>query len=380
MMGIEGDMTKKKLVIKDLVKTFSSGKVAALKGVSFDVNKGEFFAVIGPSGCGKTTLLRCVSGLEVPDSGSICIDGVDVGGIPPNRRDISLVFQDMALFPHMRVFDNIAFGLRMLKHPKDQVEKEVDEVMKLVALEGLGDRYPRQLSGGQQQRVALARSLVLKPSVLLFDEPLGNLDLRLQKEMLVELKLLHQKIGFTALYVTHDQEQAMMLADSIVVMNMGVIEQIGTPDEIYLNPSTVFVSRFVGRINMLRGEARLLDKIAIAKTEVGDFEAPLKEGLLQGMTVAYTIRPERVLVGDNVRDCENRIKAKLISQIYKGSEMEYVAQLSNGVKFKALTQGVSREVKLGEDVLLGWYTEDAVVIAKPSVVEGLDIDRVILGE
>jgi len=358
-------LPEKAIVVKNLSKRY--GDVTVLNNVSFDVNKGEFFVVVGPSPSGKSVLLKCIMGIEQPDSGSIYVDGGDVGGIPPSKRNISLVFQDLALFPHMRVFDNIAFGLRMLKHPKDQVEKEVDEVMRLVALEGLGDRYPRQLSGGQQQRVALARSLVLEPSVLLFDEPLGNLDLKLREKMIDEFKLLHQKIGFTALYVTHDQEQAMMLADRIMVMNMGVIEQIGGTKEVYVNPKSLFIARFMGDLNDLQGIITTIsNEIAIAKTEVGDFEAPLKEGLLQGMTVAYTIRPERVLVGDNVRDCENRIKAKLISQIYKGSEMEYVAQLSNGVKFKALTQGrniINLRSYMGKEVFIGWNSNDVLIFS-----------------
>ena len=360
-------MPEKVLVAKNLCKKY--GDTLALNNVSFDVKDGEFFAVIGPSPSGKTVLLKCIMGIETPDSGSIYIDGVDVRGVPTNRRGISLVFQDMALFPHMRVFDNIAFGPRMRKHPKDRVEKEVDEVMKLVGLEGLGDRYPRQLSVGQQQRVALARSLVVKPKVLLFDEPLGNLDLRLRVRMIEEFKLLHQRIGFTGLYVTHDQEQAMVLADRIMVMNLGRIEQIGTPHGIYTNPETLLVARFVGKINMLKGKIQSVSNgKAVVETGVGDLHARVSEGVQEGAEVAYTIRPEKVLIGDPARDCENRVQAKLVSQIYQGSYMEYLTQLPNETMLRATRRHdiIDLHSHIGKEVSIGWNSNDALAFVTPS--------------
>jgi len=371
---------KKMLVVKDLIKRF--GRSVAVNNVSFEIYAGEFFAVIGPSGCGKTTTLRCIAGLEKQDSGAIYLDGKDVAGSPVYKRGLSMVFQDAALFPHMNVFNNIAYGLRMMNLPKDEIDREVRKYMKILRLEGMEDADVSGLSAGQMQRVALARSLVLKPSILLFDEPIGALDLKLRQRMLVEFKSLHQQLGFTALYVTHDQEQAMTLADRIIVMNEGQIEQVGTPIEVYSNPATVFVAKFVGTINLFRGKVTSLNKkLANVKTAVGEFNAPVRGGIQQGMTVGYAVRPEKVLVEESSRDCTNTIKGKLTSRIYKCAETEFTIQLSNNEFFKALMQGaVAADKKLGDEISLGWFTEDVIVTTKPSVIEGLDIDRVILGE
>ena len=370
-----------KLIAENLTKRF--GHVVAVNNVSFKIYEGEFFVMVGPSGCGKTTTLRCIVGLETPDSGSIYIDGVNVSGIPTYKRGMAMVFQDLVLFPHMNVFDNIAFGLRMMKYPKDRRKREVEEVMDLVRLEGLGDRRITELSGGQQQRVALARSLILKPSILLFDEPIAQLDLKLRQQMMIEMKDLHRKLGITALYVTHDQEQAMTMADRIMVMNRGRIEQIGTPEEVYLDPATLFVAKFIGTVNLIRGRVVSIHKdkkIIEVETDVGNFYAPIREDVPIGATIAYTIRPEKLLVGREGTNCVNKLKVKLKSRVYKGLDTEYVFQLSNGGEFKALTPGGGKAEIEVEEIALGWRAEDAVVISKPSVIEGLDIERVILGE
>jgi ABC-type Fe3+/spermidine/putrescine transport system ATPase subunit len=369
-----------KLTVEGLTKRF--GKVVAVNNISFKIYDKEFFAIIGPSGCGKTTTLRCIAGLEIPDSGSIYLDGVDVSKIAPSKRDISMVFQDLALFPHMNVFDNIAFGLRMMKYPREKVKSEVEEVMKLTRLEGLGDRRITELSGGQKHRVALARSLALKPRILLFDEPLGDIEPELRERLMVEIKELHRKLGFTALYVTHDQEQAMTLADRLMVMNRGFIEQIGTPEEVYLNPSTLFVAKFVGTTNLIRGKVEeIYEKSVKIKTDIGDFMAPLRVRVNPQTSIVYMIRPEKVFVGRKGQNCVNKINVKLKNYIYRGLDTEYVFQLPNGEEFKALIQGEKKtKIKIEEETTVGWQTEDATIILKPSVIAGLDIDRVILGE
>jgi len=374
--------SNKKLVVENLAKRF--GKVIAVNNISFEIFDGEFFAIIGPSGCGKTTTLRCIAGLENPDSGSMLIDGLNVSGMPTYKRGMGMVFQDLALFPHMNVFDNIAFGPRMIGRPKDEIKNEVDEVIGLVRLEGLGDRRITELSGGEKQRVALARSLVLKPRILLFDEPLGEMDPALRERMMVEIKDLHRRVGFTALYVTHDQEQAMTLADRIMVMNKGCIEQIGTPEEVYLNPTTLFVAKFVGTINLIRGKVISIDKnkknIEV-ETDVGIFLAPMQDEATAGMSIAYAVRPENLFVGKEAANYANKIYAKLTNRTYRGLDTEYTFQLSNDEEFKALIQEErERKIEVGEETTLGWRTEDAAVISKPSVIRGLDVDRVLLGE
>jgi spermidine/putrescine transport system ATP-binding protein len=264
---------KEKLMFENVAKKF--GDTPALNGVSFEVHEGEFFTIIGPSGCGKTTTLRCIAGLETPDSGSIYMDGEDMVGVPPHKRNISLVFQDLALFPHMNVYDNIAYGLKMKKLSKNEIRKEVDKVMRIVRLEGQGNRNIMQLSRGQQQRVALARSLVIKPRIILFDEPIAAMDITLRERMLVELKSLHRELGFTGIYVTHDQHQAMILADRIMIMNRGLIEQLGAPHEVYTNPRNVFVAAFVGTTNFIKCTiASVGKKTVTTKTDMGTFTAP----------------------------------------------------------------------------------------------------------
>jgi len=278
-----------------------------------------------------------------------------------------MVFQDLALFPHMNVFDNIAFGPRMIGRPKDEIKNEVDEVIGLVRLEGLGDRRITELSGGQMQRVALARSLVLKPRILLFDEPIANLDLKLRQRMMVEIKDLHRRVGFTALYVTHDQEQAMTLADRIMVMNKGCIEQIGTPEEVYLNPTTLFVAKFVGELNILNGEITSLENDVLSiKTDVGELKADDKDRFtkLRGKKVVYCIRPEKISIGEKAQSLDNRIEVKLMDQIYKGSTMRYIVQLGNGVEFKSISEGynlVNFESYIDRDVVIAWKSKDVLV-------------------
>lgn len=240
--------------LERLTKRF--GRVVAAREVTLDIKDGEFFSFLGPSGCGKTTTLRMVAGFEPPDEGRVYFDAADVTPVPPEARPVGMVFQNYALFPNMTVFGNVAFPLRLKKLPAETIQKKVGELLALVHLEGLENRYPRELSGGQQQRVALARALAREPDVLLLDEPLSALDAKIREELRGELKRLQRSLGTTSLYVTHDQEEALALSDRIAVMNEGRIEQVGTPTEVYQNPRTLFVARFVGTSSLVEGEAR----------------------------------------------------------------------------------------------------------------------------
>ncbi len=251
----------------DLTKRF--GKVVALDKVSLHIRQGEFFTLLGPSGCGKTTFLRTIAGFELADEGRIFFDDEDVTLVPPHKRDTGMVFQNYALWPHMTVYENIAYGLKVRKVPKDEIDKKVKWALKLVHLEGFENRRPHQLSGGQQQRVALARALVIQPRVLLLDEPLSNLDAKLRVEMRSEIRRLQSELGITTLYVTHDQEEALAISDRIAVMNHGRVMQVGTPEEIYLRPANEFVADFIGRGTFLEGDVVEVDEYVLVELEGG---------------------------------------------------------------------------------------------------------------
>ncbi len=275
--------------LENVVKRF--GKVVAMDHVTLTINHGEFFSFLGPSGCGKTTTLRVIAGLEWSDEGRIYFDYLDVTDMPPHKRDTGMVFQNYALWPHMTVFENIAYGLRIRKLPKDEIRRRVMEVLELVKLTGMEGRYPTQLSGGQQQRVALARALVVEPKVLLLDEPLSNLDAKLRIEMREEIKRIQRKLGITAIYVTHDQEEAMVISDRVAVLNAGKVMQVGTPRELYSRPRNLFVATFLGRYTIFRGVASEVsyDRIVTVRAEQGL--------IVKGMPPAPDIR---VKPGDKV--------------------------------------------------------------------------------
>ncbi|RLI27200.1 MAG: spermidine/putrescine ABC transporter ATP-binding protein [Candidatus Hecatellales archaeon] len=371
-------MEKAAVQVEGLTKKF--GNTTAVNNITFQVNKGEFFVIVGPSPSGKTTLLKCIIGIEKPDAGKIYINGVNVEGLPPYKRDVSLVFQDFAIFPHMTVRENIAFGLKMRGYDEAKIARETEEIMKLVGLEGLGDRRPTQLSGGQQQRVALARSLIIKPSVLLLDEPMANLDFKLQQKMEIELKRLQKKLGITFIYVTHSREQAMILADRILVLNRGMVEQIGTPTEIYNNPATVFVAKFIGDINMFKGEVVKIDEQVSVRTEIGELKGTLKEKKLEkGTKLVYAVRPEKIYLGDEAKECENKIESKYMGSIYRGSDVTILVQLKDGREFRIEKGGEEGLLgkKPGESLLIGWNPEDAMLLDKPSIVPGVDFDSVM---
>ena len=301
---------KKKLIqFKNIVKSFEDGQVV-LKGVSLDIYENEFVTLLGPSGCGKTTLLRILGGFLQPTEGKVLFDGEDIVNIPPYKREINTVFQKYALFPHMNVYDNIAFGLSIKNEPKDVIKQKVMRMLKLVNLEDYAERNVTELSGGQQQRIAIARALVNEPSVLLLDEPLGALDLKLRKEMQHELKYIQEEVGITFVFVTHDQEEALTMSDKIVVMNAGEIQQIGTPTEIYRKPVNEFVAKFIGETNIIDGTV-VDDEHVIFEDKKFECDA---RGFNPGEKVDVVIRPEHL---DLVSRSQGKLKGTVKSQLFK---------------------------------------------------------------
>ena len=317
----------------------SYGDVAAVDGVDLEVASGEFFTLLGPSGSGKTTTLRLIAGFERPDAGRIELAGSDVTGTPPYLRDVNTVFQDYALFPHMTVGENVAYGLRVKGIARAERRKRVDEILNVVRLPGLGDRKPAQLSGGQRQRVALARALVNHPQVLLLDEPLGALDLKLRQEMQIELKRIQRavsEVGITFVYVTHDQEEALTMSDRIAVMSGGHVEQIATPERMYEEPETVFVADFLGVSNLMRVTAEGDDGSA-CRTKLGDFALRAGCGeIAQRGETHVVIRPERVVIEPYEASGANRVPGMIERVVYHGASEQLVVRLASGDVVQAL--------------------------------------------
>jgi len=366
------------LSVKSLVKRYGRN-VLALNGVSFEVDKGDFFVIIGPSGCGKSTLLRCVAGILDYDSGDIYIDGRNVKDVPAHKRNISYMPETYALFPHMRVYDNVAFRLRMHNFDESEIKKEVKRALELVGLAGFEERWPSELSGGQRQRVALARAVVANPSLLLLDEPLSHVDYRLQRKLMEDFKNIHKNLGNTWILTTHIQEQGLSLADTLMVMNVGVIEQKGKPHEIYESPRTVFAARFVGDINLYSGQVvEQKGEFCIVKTNLGEFKGIYKgTGEIVGRTVAYGVRPNHILISPVGEHRENSFKARLISAYYFGEFIEYIFEVTGGVQVKVHADPMP--VKIGEEYAVSWDTVRGIILDKPSVIEGLNIEDVIYG-
>ncbi|HEU0336297.1 MAG TPA: ABC transporter ATP-binding protein [Gaiellaceae bacterium] len=306
--------------------------VQAVDGVSVEVAAGEFFSLLGPSGCGKTTSLRMIAGFERPDEGRVLISGVDHTDVPPHRRPVNTVFQSYALFPHLSVAENVAFGLRFRRLSRSEKRRRAEELLELVRLPGYGDRRPHQLSGGQQQRVALARALVLSPAVLLLDEPLGALDAKLRRELQLELKSLQQEVGITFVYVTHDQEEALTMSDRIAVMANGRIEQLGTPRAVYEEPETAFVADFLGVSNLMRASCD-----GAGRVRVGDLELVAGQGTTAARgEVRVTIRPERVGIEPPGSVGVNRVPARIERFVYLGSTTQVHVALPGGDVVQAL--------------------------------------------
>ena len=321
----------------DLVKRFAD--VTAVDGITLDMPQGEFFSLLGPSGCGKTTTLRLIAGFERPDEGQILLDGVDMAQTPPHKRNVNTVFQNYALFPHLNVYDNVAFGLRYKDVSKQDARKRVMDALALVRLEGLENRRPSQLSGGQQQRVALARALVLNPAVLLLDEPLGALDAKLRKALQIELKALQEEVGITFIYVTHDQEEALTMSDRLAVMSNGRIEQIGTPSEVYEEPTTTYVADFLGVSNLMDAKAGGSAGNEHCRVRLGEFELVAGQGVSDARgDVKVVIRPERVRLEDPSGTGENRIPGMVERVVYVGSTMQVIVHLADGHTIQAWVQ------------------------------------------
>ena len=343
--------------LKNLVKKF--GDVTALKNVNLEVETGDFYFLLGPSGCGKTTLLKIIGGLELPTEGSITIAGKDMTWVPANKRNTAMVFQEWALFPHMNVYDNIAFGLRMKKASSDEVKHKVNELLDLLRMSGYENRMPFELSGGQQQRIAMARALAIEPDVLLLDEPLSNLDLTLRQQMRVELVRLHKEIGKTFIYVTHDQTEALSMATRIAVMSVGEVEQIDTPEKIYKQPANEYVAKFIGEANELHGTVQKGDSQIIFKTDSGlKFQADIKnQETLNCDKVVCIIRPEHIkILSESDPRPANYFDAKIDDFSYFGKQIRLWVKLnpSGDILFMDIFAEDLDEVRPGKPVTVGF--------------------------
>jgi spermidine/putrescine transport system ATP-binding protein len=351
----------------DLAKHFRD--VRAVDDVSLDIAGGEFFSLLGPSGCGKTTTLRMIGGFELPTSGRIEFRGRDVTNDPPDKRPVNMVFQNYALFPHLDVGENIAFGLKRKNVEKDQIKRRVHEALDLVHLTGYEKRKPNQLSGGQQQRVALARALVNRPNVLLLDEPLGALDLKLRKALQIELKRVQSEVGITFVYVTHDQEEALTMSDRIAVMNRGKVEQLGSPEELYERPVTRFVADFIGTTNLLSGSVEAADSAAgtaFVRLDGGDACIIAGNGLEIGRTVELSVRPEAIFIrASNGTGSEGPgpIHATVEQVAYLGGNVQYQVRTNGGLSITALAPKTAGRLAVGSDVDVAWPPAEALVLA-----------------
>jgi spermidine/putrescine transport system ATP-binding protein len=357
------------------------GGFRALNNVSLSIQKGEFFSLLGPSGCGKTTLLRIIAGFESPDSGSVTFDGADVLGLPPNRRQANTVFQNYALFPHLTVFENVAFSLRLKKSPKSHVESRVKDYLHLVQLEAHANKKPNQLSGGQKQRVAIARALINEPRVLLLDEPLSALDAKLRQHMLIELDQIHDKIGITFIYVTHDQQEALSVSDHIAVMDQGDVLQVGTPHDIYESPATNFVARFIGETNLFEAEVISVEKLPREETEymaelaipeLGRVKVTTVDEISVGQKVSFTVRPEKVLISKEKpttkREDINLLQGLVDEPIYSGFQTKFYVKVNdNKATIRVITQHAKYsdegpEIIWKDSVYLSWSANDGYIV------------------
>jgi spermidine/putrescine transport system ATP-binding protein len=332
----DGDVT-----LIELTKHFDDA--VAVDSVNLHVEAGEFFSLLGPSGCGKTTTLRMIAGFEKPTAGQILLDGADVAAIPAFKRNVNTVFQSYALFPHLRVYDNVAFGLRRAGVDKHEIRRQVGEALAQVELTGFERRKPAQLSGGQQQRVALARVLVLEPAVVLLDEPLGALDAKIRRSLQVELKALQERVGLTFIYVTHDQEEALTMSDRLAVMNRGRVEQLGAPKTVYEEPQTMFVADFLGISNLLRGTA-VGEVGGRCRVQVAGFELHAASGAVASRgDTRLVIRPERVRLEPHDATGENRLPGMVERIVYRGNSNHVFIRLPTGEQIQALVQNVGDE-------------------------------------
>jgi spermidine/putrescine transport system ATP-binding protein len=357
------------IVLEAVSKQF--GEHAAVREVDFSIRDGEFFSLLGPSGCGKTTTLRMIAGFVEPDAGRILLQGNDVTSVPPNRRPVNMVFQQYALFPHMSVYDNVAFGLSVKRVPRSEHRTRIEELLRVVSLEGYEKRKPRQLSGGQQQRVALARALVNRPAALLLDEPLGALDVKLRKQMQLELKRIQHELGTTFVYVTHDQEEALAMSDRIAVMDAGRVEQLGTPREVYEQPATPFVADFIGSLNAIEirvdevvggyGVARLGERDRVV--------VPVEAGTSAGSELRVAVRPEHVQLGGGGGENGSRLGGTIADIVYLGMYTQvHVDTVAGRVVSHRLADEAVEDLAPGGTVELAWDADDSYVLGEPLAV------------
>ncbi len=353
--------TDKEPIVRLAGITKDFGKSEVLKNIDLEVYEGEFLTLLGPSGCGKTTTLRIIAGFESPSEGTVYLEQANVTDLPPYKRGVNTVFQSYALFPHMNVFDNVAFGLVEKKVPKPEIKERVEKMLELVQLKNFGRRKPHQMSGGQRQRVAIARALVNNPKVLLLDEPLGALDLKLRKQMQVELKHLQQQLGITFIYVTHDQEEALTMSDRIAVMNGGIIEQIGTAQEIYEHPKTKFVAGFIGESNIIEASVTGMDGDLIELTAENGVVHAKGTGFVQDEMIYISIRPENTKYA--LETVENfRLRGIVAEHIYGGSIVKTVVALPNGQRLRLNQHPHSKLPEIGTAVTVYWDMDKAVIM------------------
>jgi spermidine/putrescine transport system ATP-binding protein len=371
----------------------SFGNFGVLHDINLEIRKGEFFSLLGPSGCGKTTLLRIIAGFETPDSGTVTFDGKDVLPIPPNRRQANTVFQNYALFPHLTVFENVAFSLRLKKLPNSEVCAKVQDYLKLVQLENHAYKKPNQLSGGQKQRVAIARALINEPSVLLLDEPLSALDAKLRQHMLIELDQIHDTIGITFIYVTHDQQEALSVSDRIAVMNLGDVLQVGSPQEIYESPATDFVARFIGETNLFDAAVAEVEKMnqppypwlkppeeneymaELDIPELGRIKVTTVDEIKPGQKVSFTVRPEKIVISkekpSTKREDINLFKGEVDEPIYSGFQTKFYVKI-NGTTLVRVIKQHAKYYDEGPDILwkdqvyLSWSAHDGYIVGVKS--------------
>ena len=362
--------------MRDVVKRFitpEGNEMAAVDHVTMKIKNGEFFSMLGSSGCGKTTSLRMVAGFEWPTEGEVYIEGKAMGHTPPFQRKVNTVFQSYALFQHLTVYQNLAFGLEMEGAQEDEIKKRVGNALDMVQLTGMDRRKPKQLSGGQQQRVALARALIKTPDVLLLDEPLGALDLKLRKEMQLELKALQQQLGITFIYVTHDQEEALTMSDRIAVMSKGKVQQMGTPVEVYERPANKFFADFIGESNFLEGKIKSLSKeeasVFVPSLNTELIGMPISEGLVKGEDVVLCIRPEKIHIAEKNVVNQNMFHGKVSNTVYIGADTHVFIDLP-GMKLKVWEQNrISRLdpksfYNVGQEVWLMLMPENTLVLKK----------------
>jgi spermidine/putrescine transport system ATP-binding protein len=355
-----GSSASPEVRLVELEKRF--GDVVAVDRVSLEIESGEFFSLLGPSGCGKTTTLRMIGGFELPTGGRILLRGADVTNHPPDKRPVNMVFQHYALFPHLDVGDNVAFGLRRKGVAAAETQRRVVEMLDLVHLTGYERRRPNQLSGGQQQRIALARALVNRPNVLLLDEPLGALDLKLRRQLQIELKRIQTEVGITFVYVTHDQEEALTMSDRIAVMHGGRVEQVGTPEALYERPATRFVADFIGLTNLLRGRIEGVgdDGSANVRLDSGEVARMAADGQVPGTTVEISVRPEAIeLLPAGAADS---IAGRVEQVAYLGATMQYRIRSAGGLGLTAVVSKSGPRLPIGADVALAWAPSEALVV------------------